>query len=168
MGNSSLNHTSVKVLRWRDSLPIKFSVIQFIIASLIIVSSVWLIFSIEKSHHLETQIALSQNQGLAFVATLEQTTTKIETLASSIASLGEVYQHNSQVLLKSIPAILNANGKHQLISGGGIWPEPGAFEQGKERESLFWARDKTLELQQIEGYNSYRGPDYHQDRKSVV
>lgn len=163
MGNSSLNHTSVKVLRWRDSLPIKFSVIQFIIASLIILSSVWLIFTIEKNHHFKTQIALSQNQGLAFVATLEQTTTKIETLASSIASLGEVYQKNSQVLIKSIPAILNADGKHQLISGGGIWPESGTFEQGKDRDSLFWARNKTLELQQVDGYNSYRGPDYHQE-----
>ncbi|MEC4724899.1 PAS domain-containing protein [Shewanella sp. D64] len=163
MGNSNLNHSSIKVLRWRDSLPIKFSIIQFIIASLIILSSVWLIFTIEKSHHLQTQIVLSQNHGLAFIATLEQTTTKIETLADSIASLGELYRSNRQVLIKSIPAILNADGKHQLITGGGIWPEPGAFNQGKERDSLFWARDETLELQQIEGYNSYRGPDYHQE-----
>ncbi len=161
MGNSSLNHSPLKVLRWRDRLPIKFSVIQFLIASLIIISSVWLIFSIEKSHHLQTQIALSQNQGLAFVATLEKTTTKIETLATSVASLGELYRGNTQVLRESIPTILNADGKHQLISGGGIWPEPGAFNQDKERDSLFWARNETLELQPVEGYNTYRGPDYH-------
>lgn len=161
MGNSSMSHSSIKNLRWRDSLPIKFSSIQFIIASLIIISSVWLIFTIEKSHYLETQIALNQNQGLAFVATLEQTTTKIESLANSIASLGELYRNNRQILVTSIPALMNIDGKHQLISGGGLWPEPGAFEQGKERDSLFWARNSTLELEQIEGYNSLNGPDYH-------
>lgn len=161
MGNPSLKHSSIKTLRWRDSLPIKFSIIQLIIASLIISSSVWLIFTIEKSHHLQTQIALSQNQGLAFVATLEQTTTKIETLAGSIATIGELYRGNNQMLSKSIPAMLNVDGKHQLISGGGIWPEPGAFDHSKERDSLFWARNETLDLQQVEGYNTHRGPSYH-------
>ncbi|MBW8183904.1 PDC sensor domain-containing protein [Shewanella nanhaiensis] len=163
MGNSSPTHSPIKVLRWRDSLPIKFSFIQFIIASLIIISSVWLIFTIEKSHHLETQIVLSQNQGLAFVATLEQTTTKIESLASSIASLGQIYSNNTQVLQDSIPALLNTDGKHQLISGGGLWPEPVAFSHDKQRDSFFWSRNKDLELQQIEGYNSQIGPDYHEE-----
>ncbi|NRD74418.1 PAS domain-containing protein [Shewanella sp. VB17] len=161
MGHSTLSHSPIKNLRWRDSLPIKFSFIQFVIASLIIISSVWLIFTIEKNHHLETQIALSQNQGLAFVATLEQTTTKIESLAGSMASLGELYRNNRTVLVKSIPALMNIDGKHQLISGGGLWPEPGIFDQGKERDSLFWSRNNTLELEQVEGYNSLNGPDYH-------
>ena len=51
------------------------------------------------------------------MATLGQTTTKIEILDSSIASLEEIYLNNSQVLKISIPTLFNTYGKHKLISG---------------------------------------------------
>ncbi len=163
MGNSRINRSPIKAPHWSDSLPVKFTFIQFIIASLIIISSVWILFSIQKSHQLQAQVTLSQNQGLAIVARLQQTTSKIESLAVSIASLGEIYRHDSQVLLKSIPALLDKNGKYDLISGGGIWPEPGNFDEKKQLDSLFWSRNKALELELVDDYNSLNGPGYHSE-----
>lgn len=144
MGNSKISKPSIQALHWSDSLPVKFSFIQFIIASLIIISSVWILFTIEKSHQLQAQITLSQNQGLAIVAKLQQTTSKIESLAVSIASLGEIYRHDGQVLEKSIPALLDKNGKYDLISGGGIWPEPASFDETKQLDSLFWGQKQSI------------------------
>lgn len=161
MGNSKISKPSIQALHWSDSLPVKFSFIQFIIASLIIISSVWILFTIEKSHQLQAQITLSQNQGLAIVAKLQQTTSKIESLAVSIASLGEIYRHDGQVLEKSIPALLDKNGKYDLISGGGIWPEPASFDETKQLDSLFWGRNKALELKRVDDYNNLNGPGYH-------
>jgi len=163
MGNSKISKPNIQALHWSDSLPVKFSFIQIIIASLIIISSVWILFTIEKSHQLQAQITLSQNQGLAIVAKLQQTTSKIESLAVSMASLGEIYAHDSQVLLKSIPALLDKNGKYDLISGGGIWPEPGSFDETKKLDSLFWARNKALELERVDDYNRLNGPGYHSE-----
>ncbi|WP_299789102.1 PAS domain-containing protein [uncultured Shewanella sp.] len=163
MGNTRISKPSIQSPHWSDSLPVKFSIIQFIIASLIIISSVWLLFTIEKSHQLQAQVTLSQNQGLAIVARLQQTTSGIESLAVSMASLGEIYRHNSEVLEQSIPALLDKNGKFDLIAGGGIWPEPGSFDAAKTHHSLFWARNSALELERIDDYNRLNGPGYHSE-----
>lgn len=148
---------------WLNSLPFKFSVIQFCIAGLIIASSTWLILSIEKKHHQETQLSLSQNVGLTLVAQLQQTTSKIESLAASMGSMGLSYTESSKQLEQIIPALLNTKGQQSLIASGGIWPEPEAFNSTKKRDSYFWARDENNQFKQIEGYNNPDGAGYHSE-----
>ncbi|QFU22504.1 PAS domain-containing protein [Shewanella eurypsychrophilus] len=148
---------------WLSSLPFKFSIVQFCIAGLIITSSIWLILSIEKKHHQETQLSLSQNLGLTIVAQLQQTTSKIEALAASLGSMGSTYAGSSDQLKKIVPALLNTDGQQFLIEGGGIWPEPGAFDATKHRNSYFWARDKHNKFELINGYNNTNGSGYHSE-----
>lgn len=148
---------------WLSSLPFKFSIVQFCIAGLIITSSIWLILSIEKKHHQETQLSLSQNLGLTIVAQLQQTTSKIEALAASMGSMGSTYAESSDQLKKIVPALLNTDGQQFLIAGGGIWPEPGVFDAKKHRNSYFWARDKHNKFELINGYNNTNGSGYHSE-----
>ncbi|WP_077751806.1 PAS domain-containing protein [Shewanella psychrophila] len=148
---------------WLNSLPFKFSIIQFCIVSLIIASSIWLILSIEKKHHQETQLSLSQNLGLTIVAQLQQTTSKIEALAASMASIGVTYAHSPTQLQQIVPALLDTDGQQSLIAGGGIWPEPGAFDSSKLRDSYFWARDEQNQFELIYGYNNANGSGYHSE-----
>ncbi|WP_076409625.1 PAS domain-containing protein [Shewanella sp. UCD-KL12] len=146
-----------------NSLPFKFSMIQFCIVGLIIASSTWLILSIEKKHHQETQLSLSQNLGLTIVAQLQQTTSKIEALAASMASVGETYAKSPAQLTRVIPALLNIDRQDHFIAGGGLWPEPGAFDLNKKRDSYFWAKGALNEFNLVKGYNDQNGSGYHSE-----
>ncbi|QYJ92290.1 PAS domain-containing protein [Shewanella spartinae] len=148
--------------QWKNSLTFKFTIVQFVVAVLIIASSIWLIFSTEKKHHMDTQLSLSQNYGLAVIEQLQQVTSKIETLANTIGIVGETYRGQDEVVKELIPSLLDIGERHQLIAGGGIWPEPGMFGKQKTRNSFFWARDKHDEFQYLDNYNSAEGPGYHQ------
>lgn len=161
MGNNGSDDQRSFNTHWLNSLPFKFSIVQFCIVSLIIVSSTWLILSIEKKHHQETQVSLSQNLGLTIVAQLQQITSKIEALAASMASIGVTYAHSPSQLQQIIPALLDTDGQKSLIAGGGIWPEPGAFDSSKLRNSAFWSRNEQNEFEQIYGYNYTNGSGYH-------
>ncbi|WP_082035649.1 PAS domain-containing protein [Shewanella sp. cp20] len=148
--------------QWKNSLTFKFTIVQFVVAVLIIASSIWLIFSTEKKHHMDTQLSLSQNYGLAVIEQLQQVTSKIETLANTIGIVGETYRGEDEVVKELIPSLLDIGERHQLIAGGGIWPEPGMFGKQKTRNSFFWARDKHDEFQYLDNYNSADDPGYHQ------
>ncbi|MCG9756731.1 PAS domain-containing protein [Shewanella insulae] len=148
--------------QWKNSLTFKFTIVQFVVAVLIIASSIWLIFSTEKKHHMDTQLSLSQNYGLAVIEQLQQVTSKIETLANTIGIVGETYRGQDEVVKELIPSLLDIGERHQLIAGGGIWPEPGMFGREKARNSFFWARDNHDEFQYLDSYNSADGPGYHQ------
>ncbi|WP_144202974.1 PAS domain-containing protein [Shewanella sp. KCT] len=148
--------------QWKNSLTFKFTIVQFVVAVLIIASSIWLIFSTEKKHHMDTQLSLSQNYGQAVIEQLQQVTSKIETLANTIGIVGETYRGQDEVVKELIPSLLDIGERHQLIAGGGIWPEPGMFGTQKTRNSFFWARDKHDEFQYLDNYNSAEGPGYHQ------
>ncbi|NRB23348.1 PAS domain-containing protein [Shewanella sp.] len=161
MGNNGSDDQRSFNTHWLNSLPFKFSIVQFCIVSLIIVSSTWLILSIEKKHHQETQVSLSQNLGLTIVAQLQQITSKIEALAASMASIGVTYANSPSQLQQIVPALLDTDGQKSLIAGGGIWPEPGAFDSSKLRNSAFWSRNEQNKFEQIYGYNYTNGSGYH-------
>ena len=163
MGNNGPDDPRSFNTHWLNSLPFKFSIIQFCIVVLIIASSTWLILSIEKKHHQETQVSLSQNLGLTIVAQLQQITSKIEALAASMASIGVTYAHSPSQLQQIVPALLDTDGQKSLIAGGGIWPEPGAFDSSKLRNSYFWARNEQNKFELVYGYNNTNGSGYHSE-----
>ncbi|WP_394203501.1 PAS domain-containing protein [Shewanella waksmanii] len=138
---------------WLNSLPFKLSVIQFAVAIVIIATSMWLIFSIETKHHMETEHTISQTKGQAIVAQAQQDVAKIESLALAIGSIGETYQHRSVEIANVVPPMLDINHYHNLIVGGGVWPEPGAFDSNKPRDSYFWTRTDDQQLARVYSYN---------------
>ncbi|GIU45725.1 PAS domain-containing protein [Shewanella colwelliana] len=148
---------------WRDSLTFKFTVVQFVVAALIIASSIWLIFSTEQKHHMDTQLSLSQNHGLSVIAQLQQITSKIEALAVSIGIVGATYRDQESLIEQIVPPLLAIEENEQLIISGGLWPEPWAFSENKQRNSYFWAREKNLDFQFEGGYNTEVNTSYHNE-----
>ena len=148
---------------WKNSLTFKFTIAQFVVATLIITSSIWLIFSTEKKHHMDTQLNLSQNNGQAVIAQLQNILSKIDILANSIGIIGETYKEQTKVIDELVPSLLTVENKTQLIAGGGIWPEPNAFLIDKQFNSFFWARNNTDKFIRINGYDSQNGPGYQQE-----
>lgn len=152
-----------KLTDWRRSLPMKFMFIQLAVATIIILASVWFLKSIEINRLIDNQQTLNVNVGKAITATLQQKTNRIEHLAVSISALGELYQHNPSLLDESIPALLDQLGQEEVILGGGVWPEPKAFNKEKRKDSHFWARNSGGKLLKIDDYNQEDNPDYYRE-----
>lgn len=149
-----------KLTDWRKSLPMKFMFIQLAVATIIILTSVWFIKSIEINRLIDNQQTLNVNVGKAITASLQQKTNKIENLAVSISSLGELYQHSPSLLDGSIPALLDQLGQEEVILGGGVWPEP---KLTNKKDSHFWARNTSGKLQKVNGYNQDNVQGYSQE-----
>ncbi|MCG9696857.1 PAS domain-containing protein [Shewanella sp. Isolate11] len=157
------NKASVAQTHWKNSLTFKFTIIQIIVATLIIASSIWLLFSTEKKHHMETQLSLSQTYAHSVIEQLQNVVAKIDTLANAISIVGETYKDQPQVIKQLVPSLLTVEGTDKLIAGGGIWPEPKVFFENQQGSSLFWARNDTGQYEQVDGYNNIEGAGYHQE-----
>lgn len=149
------------LIPWHKSLPFKLSLIRLLIISLLISSTAWLMLSIQTQQLNEQQGLLNQNHGQIVIAKLQEMTSQIENQVNTISNIAMLYRHNPEQLNNSIPVLLSADNPKLLISGGGIWPEPSAFNQHKLRDSLFWTRDKDGKLRAIDSYNDERTPSYH-------
>ena len=146
---------------WRKSLPFKFSVIQLVIASILICSTLWLTLSVQREQLLTQQQEVNQSYGQLIVSHLHEVTTQIEGLVMSIASMGRVYRYDSEHLTKTIPSILDAENQRNVIISGGIWPEPGAFDANKTQNSYFWVRNTLGEFVKNDDYNTTTALSYH-------
>lgn len=155
------HNTTMRNTRWKNSLTVKFTFVQFVVAALIIASSTWFIFTAEKKHHIDTQLSLSQSYAHAVIAQLQQVTSKVETLARSLGTVGETYQGQAAQINKLIPPLLTMEDDQQLIVSGGIWPEPQKASGEASLNGFFWAKDDTQHFRQVDGYNQTgAGPSY--------
>ena len=59
--------------------------------------------------------------------------------------------------------MMDLEQQQSLIAGGGIWPEPFTFDPNLERNSFFWGRDETGQLQYFDDYNDPLGAGYHNE-----
>ncbi|MFS0825445.1 methyl-accepting chemotaxis protein [Pseudomonas phoenicis] len=84
---------------------------------------------------------------------------RIEGTASAMALLAQTLPHDAALFQSNLPGIIDSQG-NAAIAGGGIWPEPNAFEAGTERRSFFWARNAGNELIFSDEYNKAGTPPY--------
>ncbi|WP_133182468.1 PAS domain-containing protein [Shewanella decolorationis] len=147
--------------QWQKSLPFKLSLLQLIIASVLIFSTAWVILNIQTQQVNEQQTLLNQNHGQMIIAKLQEMTSQVENQVNAISKIAMLYRHEPELLSKSIPELLSIENQKDIVSGGGIWPEPGAFNRQKFRDSLFWARNIHGELVAINSYNDESFPSYH-------
>jgi len=94
---------------------------------------------------------------------LRERLASIESLVSSLATLGVVLPKNDEAFKKIIPEIINQAGMESIVAGGGIWPAPEAFKKGVKLHSFFWGRDQTGKLKFYNDYNSPSGKGYQHE-----
>lgn len=58
---------------------------------------------------------------------------------------------------------LEKNNISDFVAGGGIWPEPYAFDPKKDRSSFFWGKNEYGVLNAFEDYNDPKGLGYHEE-----
>ncbi len=87
----------------------------------------------------------------------------VQTLTSSLANLGSTMGSNHEENRKVLNKLIDLKGYESLIAGGGIWPEPFAFDDTKERSSYFFGRNKESKLEFYDDYNDPKGSGYHHE-----
>ncbi len=110
---------------------------------------------------LESQINLGQNISLA----LEQELHEARGIAMSLAAAASTLpnERRSETLTKIVPQMIQPPGQKMMYAGGGVWPEPYAFDPKRQRDSYFWAHDERGALVRLDDYNAPDGRGYHNE-----
>ncbi|MEG0434935.1 MAG: methyl-accepting chemotaxis protein [Morganella sp. (in: enterobacteria)] len=111
---------------------------------------------------VEINTALIEETGHGLTARVSTILSHIDGKTVSLARLSEVLP-NDEALYQHIPPNLIGGQNNAIITGGGIWPEPGAFLPNVAKRSFFWARNSTGELIFSDEYNAENASDYHNE-----
>ncbi|MBN7821050.1 methyl-accepting chemotaxis protein [Bowmanella yangjiangensis] len=96
-------------------------------------------------------------------AQLRTELTQGATLTQNLAALAQHLPLEEQRFDSLMPVLINQFGNAN-IAGGGIWPEPNAFDSNQSRYSFFWARDNNGRLVKSNDYNDPTGTGYHNEK----
>ena len=97
--------------------------------------------------------SLVDRTGGSIVNALNAQLSRVEGNTSSLAALAESLPREEALYLQALPTVVDDSG-NSVVVGGGIWPEPNAFEAGVERFSFFWARNAQGRLEFLDDYNA--------------
>ncbi len=137
---------------------------SFIGLSIIILASVFIIiYKVGKPLLIEENTHLLEQYGNKIVARLGQKILMSETLATTLANLTEELDYDSTTYIKTIPHLIDFENTGDLITGGGIWPEPYALDKHKEKNSFFWGKDANQQFVYFNNYNLSEGKGYHHE-----
>lgn len=128
---------------------------------IIVTTTIMYIASEQMARHMaEEQLSHSRQKVLtALSMRTEMATTLVDAIATTTLSINA----NRRLMRDIIPQMITHRDSQHLIAGGGIWPEPGAFTPGKERDSYFWGRNDKSELTLYDDYNQPQGEGYHHE-----
>jgi signal transduction histidine kinase/CheY-like chemotaxis protein len=150
-------------IHWSQKLEFKL-VITFLLGLILFFSLAGSIIYNEATAYLEKheldEITITNH---LIVEDLLNKTTNASALAYSIANTASMLPLDEESFKSTINHLLALAPKQQLIAGGGVWPEPYAFNPNKVRNSFFWGKDRTGNLQFFENYNLEQGNGYHNE-----
>ena len=145
----------------RLSFKMGLGVVLFII--LVMAANYYVLQTRGREVIVEQADKLNQKIGQTITLKLRERLAATESLTTALANLGIALQKNTTEFHQVIPFLIAQAGMEQLIAGGGIWPEPGAFIKGVDRQSFFWGRNSKGELEFYDNYNDPAGKGYHHE-----
>jgi len=147
--------------RPRKSVTYKIILFMFVF-SIILITSIISVFSFVNKLEVEDDAFNSAIITAQKVySKLEQKKIRAQTLAMTLANVGENIQANHAANEKLIKNIIDLEGHEKFIAGGGIWPEPFKLDHSLERSSYFFSRNKDGLLEYHDDYNKPQGSGYH-------
>jgi len=148
---------------WWHSLQFRVTCSLIALLAMGILSICFVLWTTGRSRMVAESNRLYEQTGGKMVAELRTRLAKAESVAQSLADLGESLEPDEARFRAVIPHVLKGTGSGEFIAGGGIWPEPGAFTTGIDRRSFFWGCDKSGVLVYLDDYNKPEGPGYHRE-----
>ncbi len=151
----------MKQLRWYQSLRFKVLVSLTAITLWLMLGIVLIMEFKGKAFVQEESLQRVEQAGNTVVAEINAYTNRIEALTATLSTLTEHLPKSVESFMQLIPPVLDFHGDAS-IAGGGVWPEPYAFDAKLERRSFFWGRDANGVLQYFDDYNQSE-TGYHQE-----
>lgn len=111
---------------------------------------------------MEASQSLIERTGDSIVNALNGQLARVEGNTSSLAALAESLPLDEALYQQALPNVVDDNS-NSTIAGGGIWPEPGAFEPSVDKFSFFWARNSQGGLDFLDDYNAASAAPYHDE-----
>ncbi|MFT6221666.1 MAG: diguanylate cyclase (GGDEF)-like protein [Candidatus Endobugula sp.] len=150
-------------IKWYQRLSIK-ALAFFVLLAITVIGVTIMTMSIasqEITEHLAYEKLRNAQQQV--ITGLSERTKVVSTLASTMASIA-VHSHQVKPLFhQTITNVINNAESKPIVVGGGIWPEPYAFDKTKIRDSYFWSRDQNGNLDFYNDYNQAEGNGYHRE-----
>ncbi len=163
MNPSQANAKQHPPLRFHQRLHFRIALLHLVITATLIAVTLLVFKLLDRQTLLRHGYHRLGEIGNQITARLGERIILVEGLTGTIANLGESLEPDPAQFKKIIPHLLDYESNAEFIAGGGIWPEPYAFDPAKERSSFFWGRDDFGILQYYDDYNNPNGPGYHQE-----
>ncbi|OHB43971.1 MAG: hypothetical protein A2Y13_06940 [Planctomycetes bacterium GWC2_45_44] len=151
------------VLKWYNKLLFKMPLVFLLLFAVLVASIVLVMKRVGKVRLEQQAYRLVTQTGNTIVADVYSRTVFAESLAKSLANLGELLPLDVETYMTTVPNVMNVAGSESFIAGGGIWPEPYMFSGDIARRSFFWGRDEKGELRYYDNYNDPNGAGYHNE-----
>ena len=131
---------------------------------LVILVMVFVLLEATVKPRLELMAEQSAAQSGALInEELHERVTIARTLTQAIARSAEKLPRDVDLHMAVLPQMLDSVGDAALIAGGGIWPEPYAFDSDRAQRSFFFGREPDGRLRYYDDYNEPDGPGYHRE-----
>ncbi len=148
---------------WTESLLVRIPLTILALLLLISVTAAILHGTFGKGMLEREAFSLHRQSGDNLVTELEKLSSETRALGQALANLGEELPKDIELHKGTVPKLMNLEGRESTIAGGGIWPEPFAFDPEVKRRSFFWGRDASGELIYYDDYNDPDGLGYHNE-----
>jgi len=142
-----------------------FKIPFLFLAMLLIMLGAFLAVMNNYGEPLLRDLAKSQlrDKGESIVSSMSERVAFTSALVTSLAHVAQTLPKQVALSQPSFKALIDYPGTHSFIAGGGVWPEPFAFDAKQARRSFFWGRDEQNTLHYFEDYNDPKGTGYHQE-----
>jgi diguanylate cyclase (GGDEF)-like protein len=156
------------IVKPKNTILFKFSFGLTLLFLVMIAATYMVVDLVAKDYLVNKNKELIDETGSRIVSEISLRISIAETLTRNLAAAGETLPKEPRLFHEVIPQMIDIQENQGLITGGGVWPEPGKFTEGVVRSSFFWGRDSEGDLQYFDQYNDVNGAGYHNEEWYVL
>ncbi len=156
----------MNTLKWYQRIGFKSTLWAVLMGICLIGAIAGVMHTRGKARVLKESYKLEEQRGNHVVTELESRLQEIAALARTLAETAQSLPKDRELFMRLIPELVDFQGDMD-VAGGGVWPEPYAFEPRVKRRSFFWGRNPAGALEFYDDYNQ-PGPGYHHEAWYVV
>ncbi len=163
MHSSKFNKVKSFRPSWWQSQQILPLYLFLILAFGSIFSVLWVVHTTGRDVLIQQSRNQLKTRNQALIASLGSTVDRISAIATSMAGMASTLPQDSLLVINVLPRLLEDGDSNSIIAGGGLWPEPFAFNPEHERYSFFWGRNSEGTLEPYSNYNDPQNPPYFRE-----
>ncbi len=147
----------------RQTLHFRINLLFFLLMLSLSIIIVVVVQTIGKASMVKENYRFIDQKGQTIITRLGQYTSYVEAKAKALANMALIIPRDNQRYRRAVYDIIYRKESSFRIAGGGVWPEPYAFDPDIERKSFFWGHNQNNQPLFFDDYNNPGGPGYHHE-----